>query len=115
MTAFRAEAQELLIFFDPDAGIFGRCRDDSGSARRRFGVGFTKCQLYEDAGDGYAYENGEFAVVPLHWNDSKRTLIIGARQGTFPTLVVEREYRIALPGGEQATVLYKGEAVEVKL
>jgi alpha-D-xyloside xylohydrolase len=70
--------------------------------------------LYEDAGDGYAYENGEFAVVPMHWNDSERTLVIGARQGTFPTLVVEREYRIALPDGEQATVLYKGEAVGVR-
>lgn len=50
----------------------------------------------------------------MHWNDSERTLVIGARQGTFPKLVVEREYRIALPGGEQTSVIYTGEAVEVK-
>ncbi len=30
--------------------------------------------LYEDAGDGYAYESGEFTVTHLHWDDKKRSL-----------------------------------------
>lgn len=40
--------------------------------------------LYEDAGDGYGYEKGERAVIPMHWNDAARTLTIGARKGSFP-------------------------------
>jgi len=39
--------------------------------------------LYDDAGDGYAYEQGEYAVVPLSWNDAERTFTLGERAGGF--------------------------------
>ncbi|MBR0367554.1 MAG: DUF5110 domain-containing protein [Clostridia bacterium] len=30
--------------------------------------------LYEDAGDGYGYERGEYTITRLHWDDAARTL-----------------------------------------
>ncbi|WP_188758439.1 glycoside hydrolase family 31 protein [Edaphobacter acidisoli] len=39
--------------------------------------------LYNDAGDGYNYEKGEYAITPIHWHDATRTLEIGARQGSY--------------------------------
>jgi alpha-D-xyloside xylohydrolase len=40
--------------------------------------------LYNDAGDGYGYEKGERAIVPLRWDDAAATLTIGAREGRYP-------------------------------
>jgi alpha-D-xyloside xylohydrolase len=30
--------------------------------------------LYDDAGDGYGYENGQYAWLHFQWNDEKRKL-----------------------------------------
>ena len=30
--------------------------------------------LYEDAGDGYGYEKGEYCVTEIKWNDSQKEL-----------------------------------------
>ena len=40
--------------------------------------------LYEDAGDGYGYETGEFTLTAIHWNDSTGQLTIGPRQASSP-------------------------------
>ena len=37
--------------------------------------------IYEDAGDGYGYEHGEYAIVPIRWDDNDGVLTIGDRQG----------------------------------
>jgi len=50
--------------------------------------------LYEDKGDGYAYERGERAIIPMHWDDGRKTLVIGERKGEFPGLRKERTFRI---------------------
>lgn len=34
----------------------------------------TAFDLYEDAGNGYGYERGEYTLTPLRWNDAARTL-----------------------------------------
>jgi alpha-D-xyloside xylohydrolase len=52
--------------------------------------------LYEDAGDGYAYEHGERATIRLHWDDRRNTLSIGDRSGSFPGLRSERTFRVTL-------------------
>lgn len=41
-------------------------------------------QLYEDSGDGYAYEHGARAVIPMHWDDRHQLLVIGPTRGHFP-------------------------------
>ena len=35
--------------------------------------------LYEDAGDGYGYENGEYAMISMHWDDKTGSLTIDER------------------------------------
>jgi len=52
--------------------------------------------LYEDAGDGYEYEKGEHAIIPVRWNDRSSSLTIGARQGSFPGMTEHRKFRVVL-------------------
>ena len=40
--------------------------------------------LYEDDGVSYQYETGAFTRIPLSWSQATRTLVIGAREGSFP-------------------------------
>jgi len=54
--------------------------------------------LYEDEGDTYNYEKGQYATIPLHWNDTARTLTIGARKGTFPGMIEQRTFRVVFAG-----------------
>ncbi|PTY00126.1 glycoside hydrolase family 31 protein [Opitutus sp. ER46] len=72
--------------------------------------------LYEDAGDSYAYEQGAYSLIRLTWKQRSRRLTIGARQGTFPTQVTTREYRVVLLADGQRTtktVTYTGAALTV--
>lgn len=54
--------------------------------------------LYEDAGDGYGYEQGQHSLIPLRWDDRSSTLIIGERQGSFTGMVEHRKFRVVLVG-----------------
>ncbi|WP_020524112.1 glycoside hydrolase family 31 protein [Catelliglobosispora koreensis] len=38
-------------------------------------------KLYEDAGDGWGYESGDYERFTLEWRDAQRTLVTGARSG----------------------------------
>ena len=46
--------------------------------------------LYDDAGDGYGYEDGEAAWTPLRWDDAAGELVVGERAGSFPGTPSER-------------------------
>jgi alpha-D-xyloside xylohydrolase len=52
--------------------------------------------LYEDEGDGYQYEKGVYATIPITWNDKTRKLTIGAREGRFPGMLKTRTFKIIL-------------------
>jgi hypothetical protein len=39
--------------------------------------------LYEDEGDTYNYESGQYARITFDWKDSAQQLTIGARSGTY--------------------------------
>ncbi|MBV9267940.1 MAG: DUF5110 domain-containing protein, partial [Acidobacteriaceae bacterium] len=58
--------------------------------------------LYDDQGDTYAYEKGVHATIPLHWDDKSATMTIGARQGEYPGMPREQEFRIVLVDGSKA-------------
>ena len=74
--------------------------------------------LYEDAGDGYGYEKGEYSRIPIHWDDAAEALTIGKREGQFKGMLSERTFRVVLvrPGSgcgldnmsEDVTVRYDG-------
>ena len=73
--------------------------------------------LYEDAGDGYEYESGAYALVPLSWDEVRGELTIGARQGAFAGMVQDRAYTvifIAKAGTETHDLRYNGEAIIVQ-
>jgi alpha-D-xyloside xylohydrolase len=79
--------------------------------------------LYEDENDNYNYEKGAYATIPFVWNESKQTLTIGKRSGTFPGMLKERTFRViftspnhgaGMGAGEvDAVVRYSGKAVTV--
>ena len=56
--------------------------------------------LYEDSGDGLAYQGGEGARTALRWREHGRsaTFSIGARQGSFPGAKGKRRYVIKVNG-----------------
>jgi alpha-D-xyloside xylohydrolase len=56
--------------------------------------------LYGDAGDGYAYEEGEYTRVPLRWNESAKTLMLGKAEGTAG-LTAQLTIRFIAPDGFQ--------------
>ena len=43
--------------------------------------------LYEDEGDNYDYEHGDYATIPVHWDNRRKTLTVGARRGGFPGML----------------------------
>ncbi len=69
--------------------------------------------LYEDDGDTYAYEKGASTRLPMHWDDAKRTLTVGARSGSFPTMLGTRHLHVILPDGTQKASTYLGDKLEV--
>ena len=70
--------------------------------------------LYEDAGDGYGYEQGEYTTIDLNWDDEAGTFTIGPCTGSFPGMLSERDFTVTLPGHAPATVHYTGKRVQVK-
>jgi alpha-D-xyloside xylohydrolase len=50
--------------------------------------------LYEDDGHSYGYERGEFARIPISYDDATGTLRIGARTGNFPALIAKRTLEV---------------------
>jgi alpha-D-xyloside xylohydrolase len=82
--------------------------------------------LYDDAGDGYAYEHGEYSTIPLQWSNKVATLTIGTRQGSFPGMQNERTFRVVLvkpshgsgnglTADADQTVRYTGKEISIHL
>ena len=81
--------------------------------------------LYDDEGDNYNYEHGDFAMIRLSWDESNRRLTLYERQGDFPGMPVSREFRIVM--GDRShddllsetlparTVLYEGRKITIDL
>lgn len=79
--------------------------------------------IYEDDNETYAYERGQRATYDLVWNDKARTLIAGARQGSFPGMVRRRRLDVTLMSASNTTgvtpamaakaVAYSGKAVTI--
>lgn len=70
---------------------------------------------YDDAGDGYGYEQGECARVTLTWHDRERMLTLSAREGSWPGMAKETELFVRLAGGESVRAVYDGRPLSVSL
>jgi alpha-D-xyloside xylohydrolase len=81
--------------------------------------------LYEDEGDNYNYEKGQYSTITITWNDVKKTLTISDRKGSFSGMLAERKFNIVKVSNNKAAgmdkvesfdkvVSYSGKKVEVK-
>jgi alpha-D-xyloside xylohydrolase len=81
--------------------------------------------LYEDEGDNYNYEKGQYSTITITWNDVKKTLTISDRKGSFSGMLAERKLNIVKVSNNKAAgmdkvesfdkvVSYSGKKVEVK-
>jgi len=52
--------------------------------------------FYEDAGDGWGYEHGQFALIDMHWDDAAKQLRLGARKGSYPGMHTARRFKVVL-------------------
>lgn len=59
--------------------------------------------IYEDQNDGYRYQQGAYATIPIRWNDASRTLTIGARKGQFPGMLTHRTFNVVFVGDGHGT------------
>ena len=81
--------------------------------------------LYEDEGDNYNYEKGEFSVIPFDYNQQDQTLTIGDREGRYPGYIETRVFKIVVVNEDCGTgipreqkgkiVPYNGSKTEVRL
>ena len=73
--------------------------------------------LYEDEGTNYNYEHGASSSIKLRWDNARHELTIGKREGSFPGMLTNREFRIQLigsPAGQQI-VKYQGGELHIAL
>lgn len=70
-------------------------------------------ELYEDEGDNYNYEKGEYSIIKFKWNDKKRILTIDNRQGAYKGMPAERTF-IICHNGIQRPIKYQGNRIKVK-
>ena len=70
--------------------------------------------LYEDEGDNYNYEHGAYATITMQWDDARKTLTIGQRQGQFPGMLTQRQFHVRLVGSDKThDVNYQGGEMSV--
>ncbi len=81
--------------------------------------------LYEDDGETYAHQQGEFSRIPIRYDDASGTVTIGPREGEYPGMTAERTFRVRWISGPTAdavdfdapadrTVRYTGTEVSVR-
>jgi alpha-D-xyloside xylohydrolase len=70
--------------------------------------------LYEDSGDGYAYERGIYNRIELGWDDTRRVFSIGKAEQGFPQSLSRRGFVLKV-GETEKRIPYSGEAMEVFL
>jgi alpha-D-xyloside xylohydrolase len=54
----------------------------------------SEFDLYEDDGNSYRYEEGEYAITKLLWSDKNQELVIGEPIGYYKGITNNREFQI---------------------
>jgi alpha-D-xyloside xylohydrolase len=83
---------------------------------RIYGGADGSFDLYEDAGDGYDYENGYYSLIKLSWSDEKAELVIAKRTGKFQAVIDSRTLKLVFisnKGRKTKAVCYCGGDLQV--
>ncbi|MDO6685206.1 MULTISPECIES: TIM-barrel domain-containing protein [unclassified Agarivorans] len=73
--------------------------------------------LYEDEGDSYRYEQGEYSEIDYIWHDSVASLEVGERRGSFAGMLAKRTLVIRFVSAhsvQQQTVSYDGQSLSIQ-
>ncbi len=70
--------------------------------------------FYDDAGDSYDFEKGEYTRIKMHWNDAKNELTISNAEGTYSDAPKQRNFTIR-KAGKSKSIIYKDKQIRVKL
>jgi alpha-D-xyloside xylohydrolase len=83
-----------------------------------------KFDLYEDEGDNYNYEQGNYTITPFRWDEKRQLLTIGDRQGIYKGCMLKRVFNIVFVNesrglgiSESSTkryITYYGKKIEIK-
>lgn len=68
--------------------------------------------LYDDDGTTLDCLKGEYSLIPIAWNDKKKTLTIGAKEGAYNGY--KTDLTVKLPNGTSKEVAYSGKEKKVK-
>ena len=71
--------------------------------------------LYEDEGDNYNFEKGQYSVIPIDWDEKHQRLTIGKREGSFNGMQTERTFIVEIGStGRHKVVTYKGKKTSIR-
>lgn len=59
--------------------------------------------LYEDEGDNYNYENGDYSTITFSWDDTEKVLTISETKGSFPLMLKKRIFNIIMVKKDKGT------------
>ncbi len=65
---------------------------------RVYAGGDASFTLYEDEGDTYNYETGNYSTIQFTWSDSAKQLTIGARAGSYTGMPATRTFNVVSVG-----------------
>lgn len=68
--------------------------------------------LYEDEGDGYTYEQGEYQTVSIRWEDAAERLTIGSAPRKYAQGILGRDCTLIVNGKEKH-ITYEGTEITV--
>lgn len=72
--------------------------------------------LYNDGGDGYAFEQGVYSMIPFHYHCADQTLALGKAEGLYP---YQTRFPVTLVSAGSIThngdILYSGEEMTFRL
>ena len=104
-----------IVPFGPVEEYVGEKKADTLTLMVYPGADGSFC-LYEDDGTTYAYEQGEYSMIPMHYSEAERTLTIGARQGAYPGMLEERTFIVRLSGASAVQeITYTGSEQSIRL
>lgn len=69
--------------------------------------------LYDDEGDSYRYEEGQYTLTDLRWCEADRTLNIGRRQGSYPGMPRDQVFHISIGDWCKTVCSRDGEEIKV--